>query len=156
MFPAAPARCSLEKDSVSMCSPRCCRLFGRLSNIGHDGQKGRCALAPFPLSGMRRLDVTTKVLLCTWVAAEARIAPLYHEGLTVIARADCEGQHRMGAPSPPCLLPGPFRTSALPEIFPARPLGILTNASGPGVFTLMEKGELVPMLEAAGCALKGA
>eukprot|EP00903_Cladosiphon_okamuranus_P010021 g9503.t1 len=27
---------------------------------------------------------------------------------------------------------------------------------GPGVFTLMEKGELVPMLEAAGCALKEA
>eukprot|EP00752_Nemacystus_decipiens_P013404 g11869.t1 len=27
---------------------------------------------------------------------------------------------------------------------------------GPGVFTLMEKGELVPMLEAAGCTLKEA
>ncbi len=30
------------------------------------------------------------------------------------------------------------------------------NGTGPGVFTLMEKGELVPMLEAAGCALREA
>lgn len=50
----------------------------------------------------------------------------------------------------------------LPHIPPSLPLiahvephyTATPHVSGPGVFTLMEKGELVPMLEAAGCSVR--